>query len=93
MFALMPILHRRWHHAHLHALRDDGCRAADRDGIARAVGAQRINLVQSFLAEGVVYDLLAGAIGVVLGVAAAFLLVLLGVRFLIGNSSTSSLRA
>ncbi len=54
-------------------------------GIARAVGAQRINLVQSFLAEGMAYDLLAGLVGVALGVAAAFILVVGGVRLAFGD--------
>ncbi len=54
-------------------------------GIARAVGAQRINLVQSFLAEGMAYDMLAGLVGVVLGVAAAFILVVGGVRLAFGD--------
>jgi len=40
-------------------------------GMARAVGAQRSNLVQSFLAEGMAYNLIAGAVGSALGVAAA----------------------
>lgn len=54
-------------------------------GIARAVGAQRINLVQSFLAEGMAYDMLAGFVGVALGVAAAFILVVGGVRLAFGD--------
>jgi len=41
-------------------------------GMARAVGAQRGHLVQSFVAEGVTYALLAGVIGVALGVGASF---------------------
>jgi putative ABC transport system permease protein len=41
-------------------------------GMARAVGAQRSHLVQSFVAEGMAYSLLAGVIGVVLGVAASY---------------------
>ncbi|HMS59657.1 MAG TPA: FtsX-like permease family protein [Tepidiformaceae bacterium] len=41
-------------------------------GMARAVGAHRGHLVQSFIAEGVMYSLLAGAIGVALGAASAF---------------------
>ena len=40
-------------------------------GMARAVGAQRSNLVQSFVSEGMAYNLLAGAVGAALGVAAA----------------------
>jgi len=44
-------------------------------GMARAVGAQRSHLVQSFLAEGMAYSLLAGVIGVAAGVLASWLLV------------------
>ena len=44
-------------------------------GMARAVGAQRGNLVQSFVSEGMAYNLIAGAVGAALGVAAAFGLV------------------
>ncbi|HMO54240.1 MAG TPA: FtsX-like permease family protein [Tepidiformaceae bacterium] len=43
-------------------------------GIARAVGAQRRHLVQSFLAEGMAYSLLAGVIGVAGGILAAWAL-------------------
>lgn len=43
-------------------------------GMARAVGAQRAHLVQSFVAEGMAYSLLAGLIGVVMGVAASYAL-------------------
>lgn len=41
-------------------------------GIARAVGAQRRHLVQSFLAEGMAYSVLAGIIGVGAGILAAW---------------------
>jgi putative ABC transport system permease protein len=41
-------------------------------GMARAVGAQRAQLVQSFVSEGTVYALLAGLVGVALGVLATF---------------------
>jgi putative ABC transport system permease protein len=44
-------------------------------GMARAVGAQRSNLVQSFVSEGMAYSVLAGAVGAALGVAAAIGLV------------------
>lgn len=43
-------------------------------GMARAVGAQRGHLVQAFLAEGMAYSLLAGVIGVGLGVLTSYLL-------------------
>lgn len=41
-------------------------------GMARAVGAQRAQLVQQFLSEGTVYALLAGLVGAFLGVGAAY---------------------
>ncbi len=40
-------------------------------GMMRAVGAQRGHIVQSFVVEGLAYSLMAGVIGVVLGVAAS----------------------
>jgi putative ABC transport system permease protein len=40
-------------------------------GMMRAVGAQRGHIVQSFVVEGLAYSLLAGVIGVVLGVGAS----------------------
>src|SRR5437762_5599837 len=45
-------------------------------GMARAVGAQRGNLVQSFVSEGMAYSLLAGAVGAALGVAASIAMML-----------------
>ena len=45
-------------------------------GIARAVGTRRGHLVQMFLFEGIAYDLLAAAVGALLGVAVAFGMVL-----------------
>ena len=45
-------------------------------GIARAVGTRRGHLVQMFLFEGVVYDLIAAAVGVLVGVAVAYGMVL-----------------
>jgi putative ABC transport system permease protein len=45
-------------------------------GIARAVGTRRGHLVQMFLFEGLTYDLLAAAVGALLGVVVAFLMVL-----------------
>jgi putative ABC transport system permease protein len=41
-------------------------------GIARAIGTRRGHLVQMFVHEGLAYDVLAAAIGALLGVAAAF---------------------
>jgi putative ABC transport system permease protein len=45
-------------------------------GIARAVGTRRSHLVEMFVFEGVSYDLLAAAVGAVLGAAVAFGMVL-----------------
>lgn len=44
-------------------------------GIARAVGTKRHHLVQMFLFEGMIYDLLAAAVGAVLGVVVAYAMV------------------
>ena len=44
-------------------------------GIARAVGVQRSHLVQMFVTEGMVYDLLAAAIGVALGLAVSYAMI------------------
>lgn len=41
-------------------------------GISRAVGVQRSQIVQSFMAEGMVYNLVAAALGVLLGIAITF---------------------
>jgi putative ABC transport system permease protein len=41
-------------------------------GIARAVGTQRRHLVQMFLYEGLAYDLIAAAVGAVLGIVVAY---------------------
>ncbi|MCA9859222.1 MAG: ABC transporter permease, partial [Thermomicrobiales bacterium] len=43
-------------------------------GMARAVGAQRAQLVQQFLSEGTVYALLAGLVGALAGVGAAYVI-------------------
>ncbi len=43
-------------------------------GMARAVGAQRAQLVQQFMSEGTIYALLAGLVGALLGVGAAYLI-------------------
>ncbi len=45
-------------------------------GIARAVGTRRGHLVQTFLYEGVTYAFLAAAVGVLVGVAVAYAMVL-----------------
>jgi putative ABC transport system permease protein len=44
-------------------------------GMARAVGMQRRQLVQMFVTEGVIYDLVAAALGVVLGLGIAYLMI------------------
>lgn len=44
-------------------------------GMARAIGMQRGHLVQMFVVEGVIYDLLAAAIGVLLGLAVTYAMV------------------
>ncbi|MDA1062038.1 MAG: FtsX-like permease family protein [Chloroflexi bacterium] len=44
-------------------------------GMARAVGMQRLHLTEAFLAEGVAYDLGSAAVGSVLGLGVAFLLI------------------
>lgn len=41
-------------------------------GVARAIGVQRSQIVQSFMAEGMVYNLAAAALGVLLGVGVTF---------------------
>jgi putative ABC transport system permease protein len=45
-------------------------------GIARAVGTRRGHLVQMFLYEGLAYDLIAAAVGALLGIAVAYGMVL-----------------
>jgi len=57
-------------------------------GISRAVGAQRGNLVQAFVAEGMAYNLIAGAVGAALGVAAAFALIVGVLRFSLGDGGS-----
>ena len=54
-------------------------------GMARAVGAQRSNLVQSFIAEGMTYNLIAGVVGAALGVAAAVGLIVGFLRLSLGD--------
>ena len=44
-------------------------------GIARAIGVQRRHLVQMFVTEGMVYDLLAAALGVALGLLVSYAMV------------------
>jgi putative ABC transport system permease protein len=49
-------------------------------GIARAVGTRRGHIVQMFLYEGLTYDVIAAAVGALLGVAVAYLMVLVMAR-------------
>ncbi|MBX7236985.1 MAG: FtsX-like permease family protein [Caldilineales bacterium] len=44
-------------------------------GMARAIGMQRGHLVQMFVSEGMVYDLVAAALGVVLGLAISYAMI------------------
>ncbi len=44
-------------------------------GISRAIGVQRRNVVQMFIAEGLVYDVLAAALGIVLGLGVSYLMI------------------
>jgi putative ABC transport system permease protein len=44
-------------------------------GIARAIGVQRSHLVQMFVTEGMVYDLIAAALGVALGLAVSYAMI------------------
>lgn len=54
-------------------------------GIARAVGARRVHLLQMFIAEGMAYALLAGAAGLVLGVGTSVALVKGGTKLIAGD--------
>ena len=49
-------------------------------GIARAVGTERRQLIEMFMFEGMLYDLLAAAVGVILGIAVAYGMVLVMAR-------------
>jgi putative ABC transport system permease protein len=49
-------------------------------GIARAVGTERRQLVEMFMFEGMLYDLLAAAVGALLGIAVAYGMVLVMAR-------------
>jgi putative ABC transport system permease protein len=44
-------------------------------GMARAIGMQRGHLVQMFVSEGMIYDLVAAALGVVLGLAISYAMI------------------
>ncbi|HLZ73142.1 MAG TPA: FtsX-like permease family protein [Dehalococcoidia bacterium] len=57
-------------------------------GMARAVGISRLGLVQSFLAEGMVYNLLAGIVGAALGVGVAFLIIWIAANLIFTGNNT-----
>ncbi len=61
-------------------------------GIARAIGMKRRHLVQSFLYEGLAYDLLSALAGALLGVAVGFALVTLMVGIFGGQEEDFVLR-
>jgi putative ABC transport system permease protein len=44
-------------------------------GIARAVGAERIHLIEMFIFEGLVYNLIAATVGIVLGLAVGYIMI------------------
>ena len=44
-------------------------------GMARAIGMQRGHLVQMFVSEGMIYDLIAAALGIVLGLAISYAMI------------------
>ena len=44
-------------------------------GMARAIGMQRGHLVQMFVSEGMIYDLVAAAVGIVLGLAISYAMI------------------
>ena len=49
-------------------------------GVARAVGMQRRHLVESFVAEGLAYDLISALVGAILGVLVAFVMAVIMAR-------------
>jgi putative ABC transport system permease protein len=44
-------------------------------GVARAVGAERVHLIQMFMFEGLIYNLIAATLGVVLGIAVGYVMI------------------
>ena len=54
-------------------------------GMARAIGAKRHHLVQMFVFEGTAYALVSGAVGVLLGLAASALIVVIANRIFAGG--------
>ena len=59
-------------------------------GMARAVGAKRPHLVQMFVFEGTAYALVSGAVGVLLGLAASALIVVIANRIFAGGGGDVS---
>ena len=58
-------------------------------GMARAIGAKRSHLVQMFVFEGAAYAVLAGAVGVVLGLVASALIVVIANRIFAGGGAAA----
>ena len=56
-------------------------------GMARAVGAKRRHLVQMFVFEGTAYSLVSGAVGVVLGLGASALIVIVANQIFAGGDA------
>jgi putative ABC transport system permease protein len=61
-------------------------------GMSRAVGLKRRNLIQTFVSEGMAYNLASGLVGAALGVLAAYLLVVVATNFIFGEAFTMDLR-
>ena len=59
-------------------------------GMARAVGAKRRHLVQMFVFEGSAYALVSGAVGVLLGLGASALIVVIANRIFAGGGGDAS---
>ena len=59
-------------------------------GMARAVGTQRRHLVQTFLFEGAAYDLVAAAVGALLGIAISCVMVQRGGQRLHRRAASTS---
>ena len=58
-------------------------------GMARAIGARRSHLVQMFVFEGAAYAVLASAVGVVLGLAASAVIVVIANRIFAGGGGAA----
>ncbi len=55
-------------------------------GMMRAIGVRRLGLIQSFVAEGTMYDLLSGAVGAALGILVSFAGIVGGTHLIAGGS-------